>query len=372
MKTEKQAEAQRLQQQGMTRDEVARAMGGSASGVKSLLERARKWDRADSALGSGANAIGADTPASVVWTKTHRDGTVTHSVMHSTKPALPDPDEYAEAIRAAIKTVPPPILSAPKQPPMDIMATFTVADLHMGLLTDQEEVGEDWDTKKAQKVFQETFGRLVSITPDAGTALLAQLGDLTHNDDQRNVTPQSGHQLDVDSRFFMILRRAVAVMKWAIETLRQKYNHVIYRGCRGNHDMTAHHAVTLALSEYYADTDDVTVVQDASDFYVHEFGANMIFLHHGDRAKPDRLVHFAAAEFPEIWGRTKHRIALSGHVHHEVVKEIGGMRFESVGTIIPRDAFAYTSAFSGGRSLVSIVHHREDGEISRARVGVAS
>lgn len=34
------------------------------------------------------------------------------------------------------------------------------------------------------------------------------------------------------------------------------------------------------------------------------------------------------------------------------------------------DAFAYTSAYSASRALISIVHHVEDGEISRARVGV--
>lgn len=370
MKTERQAEAQRLRQEGLSWADIGEAMGLRVSGVKSLLERASKWDDAPSALTNGAQVIGADTPANIVWTKTHKDGTTTHSVMHSNKPAPPDPVEYAEAIREAIATVPPPLPVVKPNAPKDILATFTVADLHMGLLTDQEEVGEDWDTKKAQRVFKETFGRLVTITPDAGTALLAQLGDLTHTDDQRNVTPQSGHQLDVDSRFFIILRRAVAVMKWAIEALRQKYDKVIYCGRRGNHDLTAHHAVTLALSEYYADCKDVTIIQDASDFYVHEFGVNMILLHHGDRAKPDRLVHFAAAEFPEIWGRTKYRLALSGHVHHESAKEIGGMRFESVGTIIPRDFHAYTHAYSGARSLISIVHHIEDGEISRARVGV--
>lgn len=370
MKTERQAEAQRLRRAGLSRAEIGQRMGVDISGVKALLDRAKKWDDADSALSDGARAIGADSPANIVWTKTHKDGSVTHSVMHSNKPEPPDPDEYANAIRSALKTVAPPLPAEKPRAPKDIMATFTVADLHMGLLTDQEEVGEDWDTKKAQRVFRETFGRLVSLTPNAGTALLAQLGDLTHNDDQRNITPQSGHQLDVDSRFFIILRRAVAVMKWAIEALRQKYNHVIYCGRRGNHDLTAHHAVTLALSEYYSGCKDVTIIQDASDFYVHEFGANMILLHHGDRAKPERLIHFAAAEFPEIWGRTKYRLALSGHVHHESAKEVGGMRFESVGTIIPRDAFAYTSAYSASRALISIVHHVEDGEISRARVGV--
>lgn len=370
MMTEKQATALRLQGQGLTYAEIANVMGIGRETVKEHIKKARHWQSADSALANGAQAIGADTPASIVWTKQHKDGSVTHSVMHSNKPAERDPADFVEAIREGLKVPACPKVPVKPHCPDDLMAVFPVADLHMGLLTDEEEVGENWDTKKAQRVFMETFGRLVDVTPAAGTALLAQLGDLTHTDDQRNVTPQSGHQLDVDSRFFIILRRAVAVMKWAIEALRKKYDCVIYCGRRGNHDITAHHAVTLALAEYYRDAIDVVIIEDACEFYTHEFGANMVVLHHGDRARPERLAHFCAAEWPEVWGRTRHRIALSGHVHHETRKEIGGMTFESVGTVIPRDAHAYSNAYSARRALASITLHETQGEISRARVGV--
>lgn len=367
---ERQRQALALQREGLTRKQIAERLDTTENAVKHLITRAKNWETADSALVGGAKAIGADTPASVVWTKTHRDGSVTHSVMHSNKPQPPAPDDYADAIREALKGSTPPVKPSVPNAPQNMLAIYPVADLHMGLLTDEEEVGEDWDSKKAQRVFQDTFGRIVSLTPKAGTALLAQLGDLTHNDDQRNVTPQNKHQLDVDSRYFIVLRRAVAVMKWAIEALRGKYQNVIYCGRRGNHDITSHYAVTLALAEYYADAKDVTIITDASEFYVHEHGKSMIVLHHGDRAKPERLVHFAAAEWPEIWGRTRHRVALSGHVHHQTVKEIGGMTFESVGTIIPRDAYAHSHGYSTSRGLVSIVHHSDQGEVSRARVNL--
>lgn len=281
-----------------------------------------------------------------------------------------DTGNMVDALIEGLSAAPPAVHMTPATGPDDLCAIFPVADLHMGMLADAEETGTDWDSKKAGAVFSATFGRLVNVTPSAGVAVLAQLGDLTHTDDQRNVTPQSGHQLDADTRYFMILRRAVAAMRWAIDALRAKYPLVVYRGCRGNHDITAHHAVTLALAEHYRDTPGVQVITNAGEFYIHEFGRNMVLLHHGDRAKPDRLVTFAAAEWPEIWGRTRHRLALSGHVHHESRKEIGGMAFESCGTIIPKDVHAYTNAYSARRGLVSIVLDRDAGEVSRARIGV--
>jgi hypothetical protein len=305
------------------------------------------------------------------WIITDKDGEIIkRSTRFSQKTKENDTGAILDAIRDGLSDMPLAAHVNAPDGPDDLCAVFPVADLHIGLLTDEEETGTDWNGKIAGRVFAETFGRLVSVTPSAGTAILAQLGDLTHTDDQRNVTPQSGHQLDADTRYFMILRRAVAAMKWAIDTLRQKYPHVIYRGCRGNHDITAHYAVTLALTEHYRDVEGVTIIDNAGEFYCHEYGANMILLHHGDRAKPDRLVHFAAAQWPEMWGRTKHRLALSGHVHHETVKEIGGMKFESLGTIIPRDAYAIGHAYSARRALVSITLDKEQGEVSRARVGI--
>lgn len=305
------------------------------------------------------------------WIITDKDGEIIkRSTRFSQKSGTDNVDRTLDAIRDGLAAIPHADHMDLPEGPSDLCAVFPVADLHIGLLTDEEETGTDWNGKIAGRVFAETFGRLVSVTPSAGTAILAQLGDLTHTDDQRNVTPQSGHQLDADTRYFLILRRAVAAMKWAIDTLRKKYPHVIYRGCRGNHDITAHYAVTLALTEHYRDVEGVTIIDNAGEFYCHEYGANMILLHHGDKAKPDRLVHFAAAQWPEMWGRTKHRLALSGHVHHETVKEIGGMKFESLGTIIPRDAYAIGHAYSARRALVSITLDKEHGEVSRARVGV--
>jgi hypothetical protein len=46
------------------------------------------------------------------------------------------------------------------------------------------------------------------------------------------------------------------------------------------------------------------------------------------------------------------------------------MKFESLGTIIPRDAYAIGHAYSARRALVSITLDKEQGEVSRARVGI--
>jgi hypothetical protein len=352
-----------------TVSEAARALKMPRQTLDYRFKIGTRWDGADPVAQEASAIVGSEMVPNILWAKTDKHGNTSYSAQYKY-----GQQDNTAAIMGAIaqglsEIAPAAHISAPSAPDT-LCAVFPVADLHMGLLTDAEEVGTDWDSKKSARVFAETFGRLVSVTPSAGLAVLAQLGDLTHTDDQRNVTPQSGHQLDADTRYFMILRRAVAAMKWAIDALRAKYKKVIYRGCRGNHDITAHYAVTLALSEHYRNVEGVEIIDHAGEFYVHEFGANMLLLHHGDKAKPERLVTFAAAEWPEMWGRSKHRLALSGHVHHETRKEVGGMAFESVGTIIPRDVHAYSHAYSSKRGLVSITLDETQGEISRARVSL--
>jgi hypothetical protein len=353
--------------------EAAKALGVNYETFKNRLTRAKAkgFDLSEGARIVVDRAKLCATEAQGGWIHDYDDEGKKVGTTRWAKPRVEeDPAQWVDIIKEALADAPRAVQMDPPTGPKDLCAVFPVADLHIGLLTDEEEVGEDWSSKKSHRVFADVFARLAHVTPSADTAILAQLGDLMHVDDQRNVTPQSGHQLDADTRYFMVLRRAVAAMKFAIDTLRAKYPRVIYRGCRGNHDITAHHAVTLALAEHYRDTPSVTIVESAGEFYVREFGVNMIVLHHGDKAKPERLVHFAAAEWPEIWGRTKHRLALSGHVHHDTRKDVGGMAFESVGTIIPRDFHAYSHAYAARRGLVSITLDRIQGEVSRARISV--
>lgn len=344
---------------------ASRATGIAFTTLQNRYQKALDWIEADPAISRAAMVIGSDTVPSVVWTKTDKNGNVSYSVLSKSGSNQKSIEDIAEVIRDAISTVPkaPPV--AKPQYDTERAAIFPVADLHIGLLTDEEEVGEDWDTKKALSVFTDNFSRLVDMTPSGSQAVLAQLGDLSHVDDSRNETPASKHKLDADSRYFQILRRSVEVIKCGIEILRRKYPLVIYRGCRGNHDPHAHYGVTMALAIYYRDIEGVEIIESASEFYKHEYGKNMLVLCHGDKTTPQRMATFVAAEWPEAWGRTRFRTVLTGHYHSAKAVDVGGIRYETFGTIIPRDSYAYSHAYASQRQLVSITLDPELGEVGR-------
>lgn len=143
--TPEQRQALTLREQGLSRAEIAAYMGKSERSVKALLERARKWVEAPTALTSGAAAIGADTPAGVVWTKTHKDGSVTHSVMHVTEKKS-DAD-FASDLISLLQDY-KPILSSPsvnRGGAGDHLLVVDLADVHFGKLSVSSETGFDYN-----------------------------------------------------------------------------------------------------------------------------------------------------------------------------------------------------------------------------------
>jgi hypothetical protein len=112
----------------------------------------------------------------------------------------------------------------------------------------------------------------------------------------------------------------------------------------------------------------VEVLAEPSDFFADHFGDNMILAHHGDKAKPERLVMSAADNYSKIWGQTKHRFCWTGHIHHKSAKDIGGMLFESFRTLAPKDAYAHSHAYTSRQSMTAITLHKTQGERVRNQV----
>ena len=96
--------------------------------------------------------------------------------------ASSDPKALWEAISESLGPLPRADINEDIAGPFsdDISVIMPIADLHIGLLTDVEEVGVEWNTEIATKAFRETWETLVDVTAPAETCLIAQLGDLTH------------------------------------------------------------------------------------------------------------------------------------------------------------------------------------------------
>lgn len=262
------------------------------------------------------------------------------------------------------------LIPAPRAARHDLLTVYPIADQHNGLLSWGRETGEDYDLRIGSKRLRDSMAEVVAQSKPSVRAIILNLGDWQHTDDQRNMTPRGGNLLDVDSRYAKILIVGVQLMIDCIDLALQKHRHVLVRNIPGNHDPHAAMALTLALKMFYTKNKRVTIDDDPGEFFFRRFGKVLIGAHHGHRAKAVALAATMAAVRADDWGKSQFRYFYTGHIHHESAKEVGTVRVESFQTLAAKDAYAVGHAYLAGQSLTAITLHRRAGEIGRHRVNI--
>lgn len=264
-----------------------------------------------------------------------------------------------------------PITPPPAHNDADLLAVYPMGDPHFGMYAWAEEAGEDFDLDTAERLTCGAIDRLVSSAPDAETAIILNLGDFYHADDSKNQTPGHSHPLDVDGRYAKVMRVGLRAMVYSIRRALEKHKRVVVRNVRGNHDGHASFALALALDAFFCNEPRVEVDMHAAAIWAFQFGKVMIASTHGDQCRMAALPGVMACDWPEMWGSTRFRYGMLGHVHHDEVKEFPGVKCESFRTLAARDAWHAGMGYRAGRDMRLIVMHKDFGEIERHRCDVA-
>lgn len=288
-----------------------------------------------------------------------------------------DDERLEEMVRAMIADIASEVkgtsrlVPAPVNCNEDLLVVYPIGDPHFGMYAWKEEAGQDFDADIAAKLTLAAVDQLVASAPAAETAILAPLGDVMHADDSRNRTPQSGNQLDVDTRHQRVMLIANRAIRRAVYRTLEKHKRVIVRVLQGNHDPHAAFAIALALHDHFENNPRVTVDLSPSLFWYYRFGKVLVGFTHGDKAKGKDLLGVMATDRSEDWGQTKFRYYYHGHLHESGKKEMPGLLVEWFRTLAPADAWAAGEGYRSGRDMCAIVHHKDFGEIGRHTCGVA-
>jgi hypothetical protein len=278
-----------------------------------------------------------------------------------------------EATLGMVQSVPlipqPQLMPASK----DLATFYPIIDHHLGLYSWEPETGANYDLTIGQRILRESFGELVAQAPQSDQAVILNIGDFFHSDNNRHRTERSGNVLDADGRYSKILEIGIDLELYAIELALQKHRLVEVRNLPGNHDTYATIALNSAIRMAFRDNPRVHVSRDPSPFFFWRFGKVLVGATHGDMIKHTDMPSVMAAYAAKDWGETEHRYVYLGHVHHKSIG--GGERFgatwETFRTLAPKDAWASQSGFASGRSMVAITHHRDTGERYRHTVTIA-
>lgn len=264
-----------------------------------------------------------------------------------------------------------PATPAPAQSTNDLLAAYCIGDPHFGMYSWAEETGDNFDLATAERLTKGAIDRLVSVAPAAHTGLLLQIGDMFHADDSSNQTPASGHALDVDTRYQKVMLAGVRSMVYTIRRMLEKHAQVVAQMLPGNHDPHSSYALSMCLAAYFENEPRVTIDLAPGLFKYIRHGDVLIGAHHGHKVKPADLPLLMAVDKPVDWGQTKHRYVYIGHIHHDTVKEVGGVRVESLRTLAGKDAWHAGMGYRAGRDMRLIVHHKLHGEIERHTCGAS-
>lgn len=263
-----------------------------------------------------------------------------------------------------------PLTAPPEHTTDDLLCVYPMGDPHFGMYAWWQEAGDDFDLEIAERLTCGAIDRLVASAPPAKTAVLLNLGDMFHADNQQN-TSKSGHQLDVDGRWAKVQQIGLRSMIHCIRRLLEKHESVVVRINKGNHDGHSSYALALMVDAYFNREPRVSVDLSPAVMWYYHFGNVLIGSTHGDTIKGPDMMSVMAADRHESWGLSRHRYIYVGHVHHQDVKEYRGGVVEYFRTLAARDAWHSGQGYRAGRDMRLIVHHREFGEIERHRCDVA-
>jgi DNA-binding Lrp family transcriptional regulator len=277
-------------------------------------------------------------------------------------------EDVIERIRSALENME---AAPPIDPPalvMDrLLTVYPLMDVHFGMLAHVRETRvSSYDTNIALADMRRAMANVLAITPNAREAILLVGGDFFHANDNTSQTPKSRHNLDVDSRHWQVLERGVAFIAEVAEQIARKHERVTIRVLRGNHDAESHLVLTFAMAERYRLTDRITVDKSPADTFARQWGKCLIAAHHGDnRATPERMTLHLADNCP-YWSETRHRVLLTGHVHHAQSKDTGALKWESLRAFCPPDSYAASQGYAARRALHAITYDAIKGEVLRA------
>lgn len=278
-----------------------------------------------------------------------------------------------DAMREAVdgfkdEILPASVIVAPQACEEHLCNLYTFTDYHLGMLAWHKEGGSDWNISLAEKTIIAALSQMIDQSPKAHTAVINIQGDFLHTDGKTPVTPASKHVLDADSRFPKIRRSAIRVIRSLVAMSLQRHQEVHLIIAEGNHDEESAGWLSDLFAVHYEDETRISVSDAVLPFYVFEWGATMLGVHHGHKVKNESLPLLFAAQFPQEWGRTTRREIHCGHRHHRDEKEYNGVTVVQHPTLAARDAYAARGGWIADRAAWAITYHKRFGAVGRVMI----
>ena len=288
-------------------------------------------------------------------------------------------DALCKRVEGKIKLPKSPLVKRHRK---DVLAEICCFDAHIGMYAEAGETNsENYDSDKAVARIHNTTDVLLSRMGNPEHIVVTFGGDMLHSDTRSNRTEMSGHALDTDSRYHMVVDKAVTACYDAVYMASQVAKNVTVVVLEGNHSWHSEVWLAQVLKAAYSKVDRVNVLMQRSARKHMIWGNNLLVWTHGESVAMNKWQGVISTEFSELWGQTKWRHLKMGHLHHRRAKsskymitsdanggwvENHGLLVEYLPALTSIDAWHAQKGFVGSqRAMTGFEYHKKAGLITR-------
>lgn len=246
----------------------------------------------------------------------------------------------------------------------EYMLEIPMMDVHFNKYSEERITGADSNAKETAENFLGVIKDFLSRVGNKNISkIVFPIGQDYFNTDNMNNTTTAGTPQQNDLAHDEMFEYGTDLLFQGIELCRKKAP-VLIQYVSGNHDShIAYYAISSLKRAYeLAGTNGLEFDILPKRKYV-EFGKCLIGYTHGNKER-NRIEknNIMQVEMPEAWGRTKFREWHLGHLHHEDVKELGGIKYRKINSITSTDNWHYESGWIGSlRMAQAFLWHKEYG-----------
>jgi len=241
-------------------------------------------------------------------------------------------------------------------------------DVHLGQLSDIDEVGEGYNEKITSRIFLDTINDIVEQNAIFNyDKILFIVGSDFFNTDTRHQTTSYGTPQNDSVLWRKLFDLGIQLNIQAINMLRQKapVDVVIIQG---NHDFERSYYLGCAIDWYFKKCNNVNVDNSHSIRKYYSFGKVLLGLAHGNKIKVNDLPLIMATEQPLLWANSNYREFQLGHLHHKKevkfvsVEDTKGTNIRYLKSMAPLDSWHKAMGFVGSaKGIDSFIWDYEKG-----------
>lgn len=236
------------------------------------------------------------------------------------------------------------------------------ANIHVKrLVSDKYLTVPSFDTHfdgKTLPQYRESLERTLSFIEERyfKESLLILGGDIINVDTINQTTTRGTPQetMDINAAFDEMEEYYETI----IESLLDNSDKVQVMQLNGNHDNTLGYAFARVLRKAYSRNNRITFDVDLKQRKATMLGKNLIGGSHGDKGKKNYPMLFAT-EFATMWAKATNREYYTGHLHHELTKDDGGILHRQMPTRKEADTWHKENGFTMASKRFQLVTYTD-------------